>query len=261
MLLAVLVILVTIAAMILLPGEKWWFPAAISDLARDYDQQFRWTLWIGGGIFVAAQLVLAYTIFRYRDRGQRPSSNAGNNKLEIVWTLATLVLFVGIMLAGNRIWARIHFDQPPADALQVEVSAKQFAWAFRYPGPDGKFGKTDLKMVNDAIGKPFGIDDKDPAGKDDIVSASLKVPTGKSVVLTLIARDVIHNFFVRELRIKQDAVPGMRIPFHFQADKTGTYEIACSELCGLGHHQMRSTMQVMSPEGFDEWLKEQLALK
>ena len=102
--------------------------------------------------------------------------------------------------------------------MPIEVLAKQFAWSFRYPGPDGKFGHTDLKLINDADGNPFGLDDKDPAGKDDIVSASLKVPVGKPIKLIMHSRDVIHNFFVRELRMKQDIVPGMEIPLHFQAD-------------------------------------------
>ena len=136
--------------------------------------------------------------------------------------------------------------------MKIEVMAKQFAWSFRYPGPDGKFGRTDLKLINDAGGNPFGIDDKDPAGKDDIVSASLKVPAGKPIQLIMRSRDVIHNFFVRELRLKQDIVPGMEIPFHFQADVIGVYEVPCSELCGLGHHQMRTTLEVMSAGRFRE---------
>jgi cytochrome c oxidase subunit II len=103
----------------------------------------------------------------------------------------------------------------------------------------------------------MGIDEKDPAGKDDIVSASLKVPVGKPVKLLLRSRDVIHNFFVRELRLKQDLVPGMDIPFHFQADKVGIYEVPCSELCGLGHFQMRTTMQVMSESEFEQWKQQQ----
>ena len=106
----------------------------------------------------------------------------------------------------------MHFETPPADAVPIEVLGKQFAWSFRYPGPDGKFGRTDLKLVNDSGGNPFGLDDKDPASKDDIVSASLKIPAGKPIKLIMHSRDVIHNFFVRELRVKQDIVPGMEIP-------------------------------------------------
>ena len=96
--------------------------------------------------------------------------------------------------------------------MPIEVLGKQFAWSFRYPGPDGKFGRTDLKLINDAGGNPFGLDDKDPAAKDDIVSASLKVPAGKPIKLILHSRDVIHNFFVRELRMKQDIVPAWKSP-------------------------------------------------
>jgi cytochrome c oxidase subunit 2 len=138
---------------------------------------------------------------------------------------------------------------------------KQFAWSFRYAGPDGKFGRLDIKQINDANGNPFGIDASDPAGKDDLTSASLKIPTGKPILLILRSRDVIHNFFVRELRLKQDIVPGMEIPFHFQADTPGTYEVPCSELCGLGHHQMRTTMEVMAEADFEKWKREQAAQK
>src|SRR5437773_11409101 len=119
------------------------------------------------------------------------------------------------------------------------------------PGPDSKLGRTDLKFINDANRNPFGIDESDPAGKDDIVNAALKVPVNKPILLILRSRDVIHNFFVRELRMKQDLVPGMEIPFHFTTTKIGTYEVSCSDLCGLGHSHMRSTLQVMSEEEFE----------
>jgi cytochrome c oxidase subunit II len=158
---------------------------------------------------------------------------------------------------GSKIWAGVHFEDAPPNAIPIEVMAKQFAWNFRYAGPDGKFGHTELKLVNDAGGNPFGIDDKDPAGKDDVTSASLKIPVGTPIRLILHSRDVIHNFFVPELRVKQDIVPGMEIPLHFQADKIGVYEVPCSELCGLGHFQMRTTMQVLSQADFDKWKQDQ----
>src|SRR5262249_26788325 len=122
--------------------------------------------------------------------------------------------------------------------------AKQFAGNYHNAGPDGRSGNTNRKLDTAAGGNPFGIDAKVPAGKDDISSASLKIPVGTPIRLILHSRDVIHNFFVPELRVKQDIVPGMEIPLHFQADKIGVYEIPCSELCGLGHFQMRTTMQV-----------------
>lgn len=261
MLLGLIVWFLTVVICYLFFGHYWWFPPPISQHGQAYDAQFNITLWVTGVIFFVAQVALGYVIIKFRDKGGTAKYSHGNNVLEAVWTSATALLFIGLVLAGTRIWAAVHFAEAPADALRIEVMSKQFAWAFRYAGPDGKFGRTDLKQINDQGGNPFGIDEKDPAGKDDITSASIKVPAGKPILLILRSRDVIHNFFVRELRLKQDIVPGMEIPFHFQADQIGVYEVPCSELCGLGHHQMRTTLEVMSPENFEKWKQEQAAAK
>jgi cytochrome c oxidase subunit 2 len=242
-------------------AKTWWFPPAISEHGLAYDGQFMRTLIVVGIIFFLAQVILGYVIVRFRNDGGRASYSHGNNKLETLWTSATAILFLGLVIMGTKIWAGVHFDEAPANSVNIEVMAKQFAWSFRYPGNDGKFGHTDLKLVNDSAGNPMGIDDKDPASKDDIVSASLKVPVGRPIKLIMHSRDVIHNFFVRELRMKQDIVPGMEIPLHFQADKIGIYEVPCSELCGLGHYQMHTTMQVMSQADFDQWMQQQLQNK
>lgn len=257
MLLAPVIWLIAAVTAVLIAGKFWWFPPPISALAVDFDHQFSLTLVVIGGIFLLAQIGLGFVILRFRDRGRPARFHQGDQRLEVVWTAATTVLFLGLALAGNRIWGAIHLEAESPEALQVEVAAKQFSWSFRYPGTDGKFGRTDIKLINDAAGNPFGLDDKDPAARDDIMTSALRVPVGRPVLLTMQARDVIHNLFVPELRIKQDLVPGMRIPFPFQADKTGDYEIACSELCGLGHHQMRSVLRVMTQDSFDEWLTEQ----
>ena len=261
MLLGVIVWVLAVVICYFFLGHYWWFPPPISEHGQAYDVQFNMTLWVTGVIFFLAQVALGYVILRFRDKGGTAKYSHGNNTMEALWTSATAVLFIGLVLAGTRIWAAVHFAEAPADALRVEVMAKQFAWSFRYSGPDGKFGRTDIKQVDDQGGNPFGIDQKDPAGKDDITSASLKVPAGKQILLILKSRDVIHNFFVRELRLKQDIVPGMEIPFHFQADKVGVYEVPCSELCGLGHHQMRTTMEVMAEADFEKWKQEQAAQK
>jgi cytochrome c oxidase subunit II len=261
MLLGLIVWVLTVVICYFFLGHYWWFPPPISQHGQAYDAQFNATLWVTGVIFFLAQIALGYVIIKFRDKGGTAKYSHGNNTLEAVWTSATALLFIGLVLAGTRIWAAVHFDEAPADALRIEVMAKQFAWAFRYAGPDGKFGRTDLKQINDQGGNPFGIDEKDPAGKDDITSASIKVPAGRPVLLILRSRDVIHNFFVRELRLKQDIVPGMEIPFHFQADQIGVYEVPCSELCGLGHHQMRTTLEVMSEANFEKWKQEQAAQK
>jgi cytochrome c oxidase subunit 2 len=261
MLLAPIVWILTIAITVLFAGHYWWFPPPINAHGIAYDQQFNMTLIVTGVIFFIAQIALGYVIVRYRSNGGRVEYSHGNNKLEALWTSAAAILFVGLVLMGTKIWAGVHFEKAPADAIEIQVLAKQFAWAFRYAGPNGKYGRTDIKFINDANGNPFGIDESDPDGKDDIVNAAIKVPVGKPINLVMRSRDVIHNFFVRELRMKQDLVPGMEIPFHFQADKIGIYEIPCSELCGLGHSQMRSTLEVMSEPDFEKWKKDQLAQK
>jgi cytochrome c oxidase subunit 2 len=261
MLLAPVVWVLTVVIVYFFIAKTWWFPPPINAHGMAYDEQFMRTLIVVGIIFTLAQFALGYVIVKFRNDGGKASHSHGNNKLETLWTSATALLFLGLVVMGTKIWAGVHFDEAPADSVQIEVMAKQFAFNFRYPGADGKFGRTELRLINDANGDPFGLDPKDPAGKDDILSASLKVPVGKSIKLILHSRDVIHNFFVPELRMKQDIVPGMEIPLHFQADQIGIYEIPCSELCGLGHFQMHTTMQVMSEADFEQWKVTQAANK
>lgn len=237
-------------------SPRWWFPEAISAHARAYDSQLLLTLYVVGCLFVFAQALLAWVIFRYRDRGQAASAAHENQRLEILWTSVTAVVFLALAFAGQGIWAAVHGGVSDPGALRVEVMAKQFAWSYRYAGADGEFGRVDIRQIDDAGGNPFGVDSKDPRGADDITAPLLRVPAGRPVELLLKSRDVIHNFFVRELRLKQDVVPGMTIPLRFIAEKAGTYEVPCSELCGLGHHQMRSALVVMTPEAYAEWLQE-----
>ncbi len=255
--LAFLVWILTVFVIYLCASRLWWFPAAISQHGLNFDSHFALLLWVSGAIFLLAQGLLGFAILRFRDTGRRSIHSEGNTKLEMVWTLATAVIFIGFALIGNGIWASVHLDKAAIASIKIEVLAKQFSWNFRYPGADGKLGRTDVKFISDSAGNPFGIDPKDPAGVDDVVSSSVRVPRGSLVELTLRSRDVIHNFFVRELRLKQDLVPGMAIPLRFQADKSGTYEVPCSELCGLGHHQMRTTLIVMEQEEYQRWLDDE----
>ena len=157
MLLAPIVWVLTVVVMYFFAAKVWWFPPPINQHGLAYDAQFMRTLVITGFIFFLAQFALGWVIFRYRDDGKRASYSHGNNKLEALWTTATAVLFVGIVLIGTKIWVAVHLAEPDPNAMQIELMAKQFAFAFRYPGPDGKFGSTDLKQVNDAAGNPFGL--------------------------------------------------------------------------------------------------------
>jgi len=261
MLLAPIVWLLTIAIVYFFVAQTWWFPPPINHHARAFDAQFLRTLIVVGILFFVAQFALGWAIFRFRGRGAPARFTRGHHKLETVWTFAVAALFLGLVAMGSKIWADVHYDEAPPDAIAIEVLAKQFAFSFRYPGPDGKFGRTELSRINDANGDPFGLDPHDPAGKDDILSATLKIPAGQPIKLLLHSHDVIHNFFVPELRLKQDIVPGMEIPLHFEADKIGVYEVPCSELCGLGHFQMHTTMQVMSADDFERWKSTQAAAR
>src|SRR5258708_24816099 len=154
------------------------------------------------------------------------------------------------------------FRQPGLDAVQVEVTGAQFQWYFRYAGEDGQLGRTDAqRFARPEEGNPLVIDPSDTAGKDDIVSTALVLPVGHDVHLTLRSQDVIHSLFIPALRFKQDTVPGLNIHAHFRPEKVGDYEIACAELCGLGHYRMKAVARIVTDEQFKYCLKSQIALK
>ena len=256
---AVFLVLMTVVTVYIFMAKIWWFPPAVNDLGHEIDSQFARTLLITGIVFVAAQLGLAYAIFKFRDHGQKAAYFEGNNTMEIVWTLATVVLFVGLGLYARNAWAEVHFMGAEPGAMQIEVTGQQFVWNFRYAGPDGKFGREKPELVSASTGNPLGLDPTDPASKDDIVSPVIAVPAGREVELIIRSQDVTHSFFVRELRLKQDAVPGMEIHMHFTANDPGEYEIVCAQLCGLGHYRMHSLLTVMSETDFEKWMKDQEA--
>jgi cytochrome c oxidase subunit II len=256
---ALFLAIMTVVSVYFFWAKVWWYPPAINDIGREIDSQFARTFLITGIVFVAAQLGLAYAIFKFRDQGQKATHFEGNNTMEIVWTLATVVLFVGLGLYARNAWAEVHFMGASPGALQIEVTGQQFVWNFRYAGPDGKFGREKPELVSASTGNPVGLDPTDPASKDDIVSPTIAVPAGREVELIIRSQDVTHSFFVRELRLKQDAVPGMEIHMHFTANDPGEYEIVCSQLCGLGHYRMHSVLTVMSETDFEKWMKDQEA--
>jgi cytochrome c oxidase subunit II len=258
--LSLFLLIFTAITVYLFVAKTWWFPPAITAEGHQFDAQFIRTLWITGIVFVAAQLGLALAIFRFREQGKPVHYFEGHNGMEILWTLATLVLFVGLGLYAENAWASVHFIGAAPGALPIEVTAQQFAWNFRYAGPDGVFGRTKPELVSASTGNAVGIDPTDPFGKDDVVSpGEIAVPAGREVDLTLKSLDVTHSFYVRELRLKQDAVPGMQIHLHFTADVPGTYELNCAELCGLGHYKMHATFLVLSEPDFEKWMQQQIA--
>ena len=227
------------------------------------DNWFNVTYIVVGIVFLAAQLALGYVVWKSRDRRDAGpvTYSHGNTKLEVLWTVLTAIIFVGLNLAGSQIWAESRFQGAGTNAVQVEVTGLQFAWYFRYPGPDGKFGRVKPELADASVGNAVGIDDTDPASKDDVTVGTLVLPVNREAELILRSQDVIHSLFIPAMRFKQDAVPGLMIHMHFTPTKTGEYEIACAELCGLGHYKMHGMLRVVSQEEYDKWLAQREAEK
>ncbi len=255
--LLIVIWLITLVSTYFFVAKTWWLPVGASAAAAGIDHHFTVSFILMGVVFVAAQLALGYLAWKYREGGSSKAEYShGNTTLELVWTVLTAVLFVGMNLMSSSIWASERFRQAEAEAVHVEVTGMQFAWYFRYPGPDGKFGVTKPELEDASAGgeAALGLDSKDPASKDDVVSGVMVVPVNREVEVILRAHDVIHSFFVPQMRFKQDAVPGLAIHMHFTPIQTGEYEIACAELCGLGHYKMHGMLKVVSQEEFDKWL-------
>lgn len=254
--LALLIVIMVVATVYVFAANLFPAPKPITSLGVLIDHQYDRTLWLCATVFVLSQLGLAFAIFRFRDHGQRAKFTHGNNRMELIWTTATIILFVGLGIWGHNAWAQSRLTAAGPGALEIEVTANQFVFNFRYPGPDGKFGRLDPTLVSSSSGNPLGLDSNDPASKDDIVVPTLTIPVNREVELLLKSQDVIHNFYVRELRLQQDAMPGMMIPVHFTATQIGQYEIVCTQLCGLGHYRMRSFLNVVSDADYAKFLKD-----
>jgi len=235
-----------------------WLPLLASSQGADVDHQFKLNLVVLGIVFVATQLALGWFVWKFRERRGKHNSGSteGSTRTELIWMALAAFLFLGTNFIGSALWAdgRIQGVSSDKNSLLVEVDAVQFQWYFRYPGPDGKFGRTRPELQDASEGNPLGIDHTDPDSKDDIVSSTLTLPANLNVDLTLKAQDVIHSFFVPAFRVKQDAVPGQLIKIHFTPTRTGEFDIACAELCGLGHYKMNAKLKVLSEAEFQRYL-------
>src|SRR5262249_34419157 len=252
-LLGIAIWVITILSVWMFVSGKWWFPPSISEHGPRYDSQFLITIIVVGISFAAAQIGLGWAVWKFRDRGdaERATYSHGNNRLEIVWTIVTAVVFISLAVMGQRVWASLHLTKIPPGAYPIEVVAQQFSWNFHYPGKDNVFGKTDPNLIDDSSLNFVGLDDSDPNAKDDAVVSTLEIPVNRPVELILRSKDVTHSFFVPQLRFKQDLVPGMAIHVHFTATQVGKYELACAELCGMNHFKMKSYMLVLPQADFD----------
>ena len=236
---------------------RWWLPPVASAEGAAIDGLFKTILIITGIVFILVQLALVFFALRFADRGEgRAQYWHDNPRLEAGWTAVTALILTTLTALGGVLWVRIH-AAPPPDALVVDVWAEQFGWRYRYPGPDGQFGRTDPRLIT--AQNPLGLDRTDPAAQDDVVTQELHLVEGRPAVIRLHAKDVIHSFFVPQLRFKQDAVPGRVVERHFTPTRSGRFTVACAELCGVGHFVMSSAVVVEPQPAFDAWLQAQAA--
>ena len=224
-------------------------------------------LFLGWGGF------FAYCLIRFR-RSRNPVANYTGVKSnaskysEIAVAVAEAIILVGFAIP---LWAaRVDRMPPESEALVVQVTGEQFAWNVHYPGPDRTFGRTDLKLL-DLQSNPLGLDRDDPAAKDDVTMLNqLYLPVNTPIIVRLRSKDVIHSFGVPEFRVKQDAIPGLTIPVWFVPNVTTAemrtrkgnpefqYEIACAQLCGIGHASMRGFVTVQTADEFQKWIEERI---
>ena len=236
-----------------------WLPENVSVFGEGVDHLFSLIYYLAVAIFVLVNVIYVAFIIRYRRRrkGERAYYYHGNNLLEFSWTALPFALFLFLAFYSDGIWEESKYsDKTPNPDLVVEGMGQTYLWHFRYAGSDGVFGRRDSRFMSTT--NPFGIDPEDPNGKDDYVTINtLNIPVNKTVLVHLSSMDVIHSFFLPNMRVKQDAVPGQWVDVWFNSVKTGKYEIACAELCGSGHYLMRAVMNVQPQAEFDRWIDEQ----
>lgn len=260
---AVTILVIAIASAVPIVMHTWAMPVDISTHGPLIDEQMADTMAESGIAFLAAQIILAFFIWKFSDRprdakiGKFPGGAMGL-VIAAFLLVGTEVLALGVF--GTKAWAAVYFTPPAADSMPVQVQAGQFAFYFRYPGPDGKLGPIHPEKIDEGAQNFFGLDPaNDPESKDDVVTAELAIPVNKEVHLLMHSKDLGHSFYVRELRVQQDFVPGLDLSLHFTANKIGKYEIVCTQLCGLGHYNMKAYLEVMSQDDFNSWMKQQMA--
>jgi cytochrome c oxidase subunit II len=262
---AVTIVIIAILSAIPIVRHTWQAPEDISTQGHLIDEQMSETMAEAGIAFLAAQFILALFIWQFSNRAPDAKLKkfpGGAKGLVIAAFLVVGIEVMALGVFGVKAWAAQYLTPPSADAMPIQVQAGQFAFYFRYPGPDGKLGPLHPEMISEATQNLFGLDTaNDPDSKDDIVTAEMAVPVNKEIHLLMHAKDVGHSFFVRELRVQQDFVPGLDVSLHFTATKPGKYEIVCTQLCGLGHYNMKAYLYVYTQEDFDNWLKKEAALQ
>ncbi len=223
-----------VAVFAVAPSIDVWLPKDVSEHGSQIDGLFYFILALTGVVFIATELLLFWFIWKYDESiAKGPATYIhGSHTLEVVWTIIPAVVLLFLAIYQMNTWADVKMRRPVM-APTVEVVARQFEWRLRYPGRDGQLGTPDdLFLVND-----------------------LHLPVDEDVLVQLKSMDVLHSFFLPNLRVKQDAVPGMKIPVWFKAKETGEYDLVCAELCGWGHYKMKGRVTFVTRPEFDAWLE------
>ena len=230
----------------------YWAPEAATVGAKKIDTLLNFIFYLTAAVFVLTQSVYIYYLVKYRKRpGSKAYYSHGNNKLEIIWTAIPTAIFLGLVIYSNRLWSELH-SPPPEGSVKVDVVGYQFGWDMRYAGADGQLGKVDVHSYS--VDNKFGLVPDDAAGDDDFSSTELVIPVNKPVHIYLHSRDVIHSFYVPQFRLYQAAVPGRTIAWvWFEPTRTGNFELACSQICGSGHYNMKAPIRVVTQEEFEKW--------
>lgn len=211
-----------------------WLPENVSTYGDRIDSLFYFIYYLTGSVFLLVTVLMIIFLIKYRHKeGRRAVYYHGNTALEITWTVIPTIILFSLSFWSASTWSTVRINVPPSD-FEVKVAGKQFNWEITYPGPDKKLGTTD----------DFKVDNE------------MHVPVNKIVRVRLTSMDVIHSFFLPNLRLKQDAVPGRETIVWFEATKTGKYELPCAELCGFGHSGMLGWLYVDTPENYAKWVME-----
>jgi len=230
--------------------------------------------WLMLVLFVGWGAYFIFTLIKFRASKNPKADYKGvrNHYSSYIEGLVAVIEVALLFGFAFPIWASRVNDVPKGnEVVQIRVIGQQYLWNFHYPGPDGVFGKTSVNLVDEAE-NPIGLDRDDSFAKDDVYVPQMHIPVNTPINVSLSTKDVIHNFKLPELRVSQDAIPGMQVPIYFKATMTseeflakleGTaregmgYEIACAQLCGNSHYRMKGYMTVHKEEDYNNWLIEE----
>lgn len=251
MAIAVALLLIVVGSVVFHVVTPWWLTPLASNWGQ-MDLTIDITMWVTGAFFVVINLFVVYTVWRFRHRaGVRAAYQADNKRLERWLIGVTSVGIIALLAPGLVVYA--NYVSPPADAMQLEVLGQQWQWRFRFPGADGKFGRTDARFVG--ANNPFGIDPADTDAQDDLLvdGNEVQLPRDRPVKVVLRSHDVLHDFFVPQFRARMNIVPGQVSWFWFTPTQDGRYESMCAQLCGVGHPNMRGFVRVADEPAFAAW--------